>query len=949
MGNWRRAFAERIAAPTGAGWWDAVVLTASGVRQAERYREEIDWRRRSGKLPEGVHYLVVPDPEGKRLGSGGATIHALGVLSSQGWKTDRVLMIHSGGDSRRLPQYSPSGKLFGAIPVKTPWGDTSTVFDEMMALSTIWVAKMPPGLLISTGDVVLEFDGEGVSWSHPGATGLAIRQTVEVGSQHGVYVTDSQGRVYTFLQKPSAVEVKAAGGLLADGRVALDTGLLRFDSEMTARLTELSEFRNLPSVDLYEHITKALTGQWKPEPGSGVFWRQLADTFRGAAFHCSVVDGQFTHVGTTHSFRAAAAGGVMDSVLADGSELGGECVVLECDFSAPVRVGRGAILHGLNGITGALEIPENTVAHQVPVQTDDGHHGTVIRVYGVADDPKVTAGEGTVTWFGRLAEEVFTALGIDSETVWHGVADAERGLWNAALFPLGTVDEAWQCARWMLGYASDYGPEIWANSERLSLADSAKWADGQALAEARGRRMQSSWQTTAMALARAGSDLRPMLAHSPGIAALASTGRALVKHADSIAGANPTEGASQYVQAARFLRNAGLEEEADRGELAALALVAEAVGRGVTLRESNGLVAWKRESVEVAAPPRIDLGGGWSDTPPFCQDWGGTVLNVALEMNGDYPIRTTVRRLPESLVRCVSEETGEAVEYRTTEELMETPRPGSSFTIPRLALQMTGLMNAGGRLEKVLARSGGGLEIRTAVRLPIGSGLGTSSILAATVVRALAEMRGVSMSDHELSDDVMRLEQLMTTGGGWQDQAGGIFPGAKLLSTGPGLRQRIRVAPINWSEQRRAEFAERLVIYGTGIQRMAKNLLKQVVCSYLAREVATVQVLHSIKTLAMEMAYAMEQGEWKYLGELLDRHWQLNQVLDPHTTNAPINALLNSVRPYIDGAKLAGAGGGGFLILIASGPEEAAVLRKKLGKGVCEVRVAEGGMRVLSQ
>jgi len=156
------------------------------------------------------------------------------------------------------------------------------------------------------------------------------------------------------------------------------------------------------------------------------------------------------------------------------------------------------------------------------------------------------------------------------------------------------------------------------------------------------------------------------------------------------------------------------------------------------------------------------------------------------------------------------------------------------------------------------------------------------------------------------------------------------------------------VAPVAWDERRQAEFAERLVIYGTGIQRMAKNLLKQVVFGYLAREVATVQVLHSIKTLAMEMAYAMEQGEWKYLGELLDRHWQLNQVLDPHTTNAPINALLDTVRPYIDGVKLAGAGGGGFLILLASGREEAAVLKKKLGKGICGVRVAEGGMRVVS-
>ena len=104
------------------------------------------------------------------------------------------------------------------------------------------------------------------------------------------------------------------------------------------------------------------------------------------------------------------------------------------------------------------------------------------------------------------------------------------------------------------------------------------------------------------------------------------------------------------------------------------------------------------------------------------------------------------------------------------------------------------------------------------------------------------------------------------------------------------------------------------------------------VSRYLARETATIQVLHSIKTLAVEMSYAMAEGDWKHLGELLDRHWQLNQVLDPHTTNAPINAILDRARPFIHGAKLAGAGGGGFLMLLARTKEAAAALRAALSQ-----------------
>jgi galactokinase/mevalonate kinase-like predicted kinase len=215
----------------------------------------------------------------------------------------------------------------------------------------------------------------------------------------------------------------------------------------------------------------------------------------------------------------------------------------------------------------------------------------------------------------------------------------------------------------------------------------------------------------------------------------------------------------------------------------------------------------------VSAPPRIDLGGGWSDTPPFCFDWGGTVLNCALEINGAYPIETEIRRIDEPVIRCHAEGHGTVAEFRSAEELMEPCGPGSVFSIPRAAVLLHGIPVMGTLLKDTLTELGGGLEIRCRVQLPIGSGLGTSSILAATVIRALAVMSGRTLDNHALSEAVMQLEQRMTTGGGWQDQAGGIFPGVKLLIT---------------------------VLYDTGIQRMAKDLLRQVVSRYLARETPTV-------------------------------------------------------------------------------------------------------------
>ena len=867
-------------------WWSAVVVTAGSMAQAELYRQQIRHRSEHGYLPRNVSWHVVSDPEGRRIGSGGATLRALQALGRcdpAWWTRNRVLVIHAGGESRRLPEYSLTGKLFGVLPAHTPWGANSTVFDETLALSTLWLERFSSGLAVSSGDVVLTFDAADLDWDRPGVAGAAIRQPIEVGTRHGIYVLDERGRVYSFLQKPTPAQARVAGGILPGNTVALDTGLLHFDPALSARLSQLaSTLPEIPFLDLYQQFTLSLTGE------APCALPELAALLHGVAFHCSLVEGTFTHVGTTSHFRRLFQGGVVDSILAPGSELGAGALAIECHLAEPIRVGAGAIVHGLTDSSGPMTVAEDTVVHQVPVHLPDGRRGFVVRSYGVEDDPQ------TPTWFGHPILEVLRTLELDPEEVWPGIPQDERCLWNAQLFP----------------FNHNALP-------RLSLATSTEYADAEALAEARDRRRDANWRASAVALARSETDVRPLLIHAPGINALAETGRALSTEAGGIEASAPSEAASRHLQASLFYDQAGLAEESARARSAAFAAVQKAVAaRTLPSFRSDGHGSLACTScLTVSAPARIDFGGGWSDTPPFCLDWGGTVFNMAITLNGAYPVRTTVRPLSEPVVRLIS---SEATELLTSGCYSSAAEGGSPFAIHRAALDMLGFMRPGEPMA--------GLEIRTEVNLPMGSGLGTSSVLAATVLKALMSMRGVDVSAQELSDLVLALEQFMTTGGGWQDQVGGIYPGAKLTITGPGPRQRLRVEPVPCPEG----FAERFVLYYTGIRRIAKDLLGQVVGRYLAREVQAVQVLHSIKTLAMEMAYAMRESDWDYFGSLLDRHWQLNQILDPHTTNAPINALLEQVRPYISGTKLAGAGGGGFLMLLANTPDDARNLRRCL-------------------
>lgn len=1012
----RRVYAARVAGTAKAPqWWTAVVITAGSKRQAERYEWELRLRAAAGRIPDGVLYMVVPDVADQRIGSGGATFNAVRRLVTKllfqedgasptidlrdWWSRQRVLLIHSGGESRRLPQYSLSGKLFSTVPVMAPWGEVSTVLDEMLALSSAWAEQVPSGLVVGSGDVILTFDAQAVNWKRAGFSGVAMLQPAETGAKHGVYVIDGEGRVDRFLQKPSVSTLKAANGFAEGDQVALDTGLLVCCPESAARLTELAGVKpgggrlmlgkgiiEAPpgsevnvSIDLYRHLTMALTGQWKPGPNDAPALHVFAEGLKGLPFWCSLVEGDFVHVGTTALFRdfmtnamafscsqpvqrrrvveqglrTGRPGVVVDSVLSGVVDLAEGMVVVECNLSCPVRGGFGSVLHGLDGIGEAIESAEDTVIHQLPVLLPDGRRGVVMRVYGVHDDPKAVVDGGGATWFGRPMLGELQHLGLRPESVWPGIPVSERTLWNALLFPVTTIEEAWDCARWVQKLPSGYSGERWSEHVRLSLASSTQLADGPALESARSRRLNAGWRSRALSLVESGADIRPLLVNAPGIGPLAETGEALYAQARELECSSPTEAASRYYTSGLFFGQAGLTQQAEEARSAAFRMVQLAVEPGGLEPEEALARHWHYDEVTVEGPVRIDLGGGWSDTPPFCLDWGGAVLNIAVRLNNNCPIRSTVRRLREPLVRCIGGEGGTTVEYRSSEELRMPPRPGDPFAITKTAVRLSIINGQHSALAEILRRMGGGIEIQTSVDLPMGSGLGTSSILAATTLRALSEMMGTPLDNRALRARVMRLEQLMTTGGGWQDQMGGIVPGAKLLVSGPSLRQEVWIQPVVWTAERKAEFEDLIVLYYTGIHRIARNLVQEVVGRYLARETKCVQILHSIKSLAMEMAHALEEGDWDHLGSLLDRHWRLNQVLDPKTTNAQISSVLEHVRPWIRGAKLAGAGGGGFLILIARSPEAAGELRRSLQQdcagmrgAVFDCKIASEGLRV---
>ena len=236
-------------------------------------------------------------------------------------------------------------------------------------------------------------------------------------------------------------------------------------------------------------------------------------------------------------------------------------------------------------------------------------------------------------------------------------------------------------------------------------------------------------------------------------------------------------------------------------------------------------------------------------------------------------------------------------------------------------------------ITELMRSRGRGVYLGTQTSIPRGSGLGTSSILGGAVLACVGRLLGIELSESALFDEVLVLEQMLTTGGGWQDQVGGLVGGIKLIATEPGLPQRAQIQHPRLFSEIQHELAARLLLVYTGQQRLAKNLLRAVMGRWMVRDPEMVWILDEIARLAKEMWKELQAGDVDAMGLLLREHWALNKRMDPGCTNPFIDGLFESMEPYIVGGKVAGAGGGGFAIVIGrdadAGQQLDAALRQR--------------------
>ncbi len=276
-------------------------------------------------------------------------------------------------------------------------------------------------------------------------------------------------------------------------------------------------------------------------------------------------------------------------------------------------------------------------------------------------------------------------------------------------------------------------------------------------------------------------------------------------------------------------------------------------------------------SLSASAPTRLDFGGGWTDVPPFPEERGGFVCNIAIERRAT----VTLRQL----------------------------KPGEP--LPQSALADAACRQAG--LENV--------HITIDSDFPVGAGLGGSSAAGVALAAAIAAWQERSLSPQQLAEWSRAVEvQQLGVAGGRQDHYAAAFGGALALE----FAHDVGVSPIPLSPETVSALESRCIVVYTGESRISGTTIRGVLDGYANGRPEIVLALDRMAALARLMSTALAHGYIDSLGALVGEHWTHQRALHPGITTDRIDALISGALSVgALGGKPLGASGGGCVLLIA--------------------------------
>src|SRR5574344_567241 len=885
-------------------------------------------------------WFCTNDPVGHKLGSGGGTAWLLKACYDAWNKdeefdrwlaSDKRVLLHAGGQSRRLPAYAPSGKVLTPIPVFR-WERGQKVGQNLLSIQMPLYEKLvgmaPDNIhtLIVNGDVYIRVTQplQPVPDADVVCYGLWIDSGI--AKDHGVFVMNRKTpNVLSYmLQKPT---VKQLGELMQENLFLVDIGVWMLSDKAVKLLMERSESNGkMKSYDLYSEFGCSL-GTNPTVNDAGLRSLKVAVL--------PLLGGEFYHYGTSReiiSSTLAVQNLVNDqrdimhhkvkphpSIFIQNSiskikltEANPQLWIENSFIGEKWKLASKNIITGVPGNDWDIKLDEGQCIDIVPIIDS----GFAVRPYGFEDKFRGDLRKETTTYLG----EEFVQWAIKRDIDINSIEGAED-LQSAHIFPVvDSNDDLEMVLRWMLSDPHlKEGKKIWDNASKMSADEIAEFADLRRLNRQRQLFRAANWSELAANYERSvfyQIDLND--------AAQEFSKFNIPVPKDLPSSAPLMERIHDSMFRSELCKLNGQEDKSEENRCFGL-LRSGLTSTILEQKQNPHMSVYTDQIVWGRSPVRIDIAGGWTDTPPFCLLEGGNVINVAIELNGQPPLQAYVRPCKELHIVLRSIDLGASETVNSYEELFDFTHVGSPFSIPKAALVLAGFQPGFSEepyesLEQQLKAFGCGIELTLLSAIPAGSGLGTSSLLASTVLGAVSDFCGLAWDKNEIGRRTLVLEQLLTTGGGWQDQFGGLLQGVKLLQTNKGFDQ----SPIvRWLPDRmftETEYQKCHLLYYTGITRTAKTLLAEIVRKMFLNSSEQISLLRDMKQHTLDMYDAIQREHFDDMGRLVRKTWLQNQSLDAGTNPAEVERITKLVDDLCLGYKLPGAGGGGYLYMIAKDP-----------------------------
>lgn len=899
-------------------------------------------------------WFCTSDPIGSKLGSGGGTTWLLQACHQEfapqdtfsNWiGREKRILLHAGGQSRRLPSYGPSGKILTPIPIFS-WERGQKLGQNLLSLQLPLYERImkqaPAGLntLIASGDVYIRSEKPLQDIPNVDVVCYGLWVNPSLATHHGVFVSDRKSpEVLDFmLQKPSLEELES---LSKTHLFLMDIGIWILSDRAVEVLMKhsLKEGTNdINYYDLYSDYGLALGEHPKTEDEE---INQLSVAI------LPLPGGEFYHYGTSRELISSTLSiqdkvrdqrKIMHRKVKPNPAIFIQNSITQISLSADnanlwienSHIGKGWKLGSRQIITGVPEnywnvcLPDGICVDIIPV----GEHDFVARPYGLDDVFKGALEKVATTYLNIPFPQWMEERGI----TWDDIKGRTDDLQAASIFPkTASIEELGILVRWMTSEPQmEKGKELWLKAEKVSADEISAGANLKRLYTQRSSFRKENWKGLAANYEKSvfyQLDLQDA-AHE--------FVRLDLDTPDTLKeDAAPMVRIHNRMLRAQIMKLRG-EDAYQKEEQAAFQLLRDGLLGVMPERKNHPILSvYSDQIVWGRSPVRIDVAGGWTDTPPYSLYSGGSVVNLAIELNGQPPLQVYVKPCKEYHIVLRSIDMGAMEIIRNYEELQDYKKVGSPFSIPKAALSLAGFApvfsaEAYTSLEEHLKAFGSGIEITLLAAIPAGSGLGTSSILASTVLGAINDFCGLAWDKNDICSYTLVLEQLLTTGGGWQDQYGGVFSGVKLLQSEAGFEQKPLVRWLPDQLFVHPDYRDCHLLYYTGITRTAKGILAEIVSSMFLNSGPHLSLLAEMKAHAMDMSEAILRSNFSSFANLVGKTWIQNQALDCGTNPPAVAAIIEMIKDYTLGYKLPGAGGGGYLYMVAKDPQAAGQIRRIL-------------------